>query len=393
MDRDKPTGQCAHVPRFDPSARLDCRTARAPPFRVLYVAAVGVSYSGLVSDAVAKLVSLPYVDVFLIHYDRGGVVTYRPRGGVLDIHDDLAGDGLYTYLPWYRKVRFATTFQDNGTDGEATSKPQHVRRELILSATMRETIVRDYSHVWVADENIAFPPARQLDAFLRTVNASGAAIAQPSMKGSLHPMLAPAHCAVRSTDFVEVMLPIMRTCVFEHVYTHLLVGQRTDWGLDKLWCRYFARFEPWKSRVNRKGGGTCQVITAGRFVKVWSHARKRNESSYSREAAHTEAACLGYFFGHVWSKCSSFCCGEKGLHCPFVGEDDSLSRLGPERICVEKRPGKEKAPIRGSGRGRGAARRAGRAKGRGSGRPARGLARRNAQQLVFRPPRAGPRDM
>ena len=58
-----------------------------------------------------------------------------------------------------------------------------------------------------------------------------------------------SRCAVRHTDFVEVMFPIMRACVFEHVYTALYVGQQSDWGLDKLWCRYFERFEPW-----RRGG-------------------------------------------------------------------------------------------------------------------------------------------
>lgn len=356
-------GSCTSVPRFDPSAQADC-TKAPPPFRVLYVSAVGVSYSGLVSDAVSKLVALPYVDVFLIHYDRGGIVTYR---------EGHAGDGLYTYLPWYAKVRFATTFNDNVTGG--TSKPQHVRRELILDAAMRATVTRDYSHVWVADENIAFPQLRLLDAFLRAVNASGAAIAQPAIKGSIHPMLSPAHCAVRSTDFVEVMLPIMRTCVFEHVYTHLLVGQRTDWGLDKLWCRYFARFEPWKSR--RRGGGdagsgACKVITSGRFVKVWDHARKRNESAYSRQVAHTEAACIGHFFAHLQSQCHSFCCAD--TNDPQCGRlpARSFSRLDPQRqLCVEKGSVGARSALlgtsvvqrrRGHGRGRGSR---GRSVGRG----------------------------
>ena len=91
-----------------------------------------------------------------------------------------------------------------------------MRRELILDAEMRRKVLREYSHVWVADENIAFPEARQLDAFLRAVNASGAAIAQPSIRGSSHSAMAPSsRCAVRHTDFVEVMFPIMRACVFD----------------------------------------------------------------------------------------------------------------------------------------------------------------------------------
>lgn len=279
---------CAHVPKFDPSAELRCPAAsQQPPFRVLFFVVVGQRYSGLISNMCQQLLRLGYVDLYLVHHDNSGIVERTSDGR-------LSG-GAYTFLPWYRRVRYARTATARRT------KAQHVRHELILNTEMRKTVLREYSHVWVADENIAFPDSRQLNAFLRAVNASRAAIAQPSIRGSSHSAMAPsARCAVRHTDFVEVMFPIMRACVFEHVYTTLYVGQQSDWGLDKLWCRYFERFEPWRR------GGACQLITAGRFVKLWDHAR--NTSSYDRDDADRDGLCFELHFERFSSRCVTRCC-------------------------------------------------------------------------------------
>eukprot|EP00966_Prymnesium_polylepis_P093814 2171099-Prymnesium_polylepis.1 len=175
---------------------MDLKSRVAPPaeppaqpstFRALVFAAVSTRVLTKVEYLSRKLQLLD-ADLFLAHYD-GGQAAYQERA-------------------WYReRVRFNVSYRES-------VKSRYLARELFAADERGESLRRDYSHVWLVDEDIAFPSTAYLRYFFSTAVSAGALIAQPAITGVQRPILRPGPpCGVRQTDFIEVMAPLLQTRV------------------------------------------------------------------------------------------------------------------------------------------------------------------------------------
>lgn len=233
-----------------------CRRGRPPPFRVLIFLPVGREHADVVADKCAKLTRLANASLFVVHYDDS--------------------QRLFRAMPWYSRVEFT-----------AVATPRAIkivlaRRLLVHDERMRRVLLSRFSHVWVTDDDVAFPSVRELRRFLAVAARLDAAIVQPATNGSHHSLLHPRRdCTVATpTDFVEFQSPLMERCTFLEAVGVLHKGSRSDYGLDRVWCRWFAR-PP--SRWNLCTA--CAVVAAAGFEKRYG---ARHRHSYDKAAAQED---------------------------------------------------------------------------------------------------------
>ena len=188
---------------------------------------------------------------------------------------------------WFRLVQFSVEYPE-------PVKSRYVANELVFNRRFAVQTLRRFSHVWVFDENVDFPPLSNVRSFILTSAEMGALIAQPAVSGTAWPQLHPQTkngCFARWTDFVEIMMPLLQTRVALDVFEHLLLPQaRTDWGVDQVWCRWVAR------RYGVNSTRACAVIDSGPFAKRVSHT-----AGYSRGIGEVELGCMNKIHARLLS--------------------------------------------------------------------------------------------
>ena len=215
---------------------------------------IGQEHSSIAIEKCERLVRTQNVSLFLAHYDDS-----RSR---------------FSRMPWYARVAFTAVVPRD-------IKIVLARRLLVHDEAMRQIIVKRFSHVWITDDDVAFPETHHLHRFLNIAARLDAAIVQPTTNGSVHSLLRPmpsSPCAdATPTDFVEFQSPLMDRCAFFEAVGVLHHSTRSDYGLDMIWCRWFA------NRPGRWNMCTaCAVVSADGFDKRYGPAHVH---SYSTAAA------------------------------------------------------------------------------------------------------------
>lgn len=118
-------------------------------------------------------------------------------------------------------------------------KMQSLHRVLVEDVHMSNRILSSFSHIWIVDDNVKMPAA-SMKMFLSLVMRSNAYIAQPAVSQSHISLARPKlSCDIRFTDYVEIMAPLVNTCVLQHVLKYLYrKNVYSNWGIDMLWCKY-----------------------------------------------------------------------------------------------------------------------------------------------------------
>jgi len=163
---------------------------------------------------------------------------------------------------------------------------------------------REFSHIWVIDEDIVVPPTHYVAHFLHEVQRHGALIAQPAIVGSAWELLRPhPRCRTRATDFVELMLPMIQLRVAVEAFSSLYRPEaHTDWGVDVTWCKFAAR--------RFLDSPSCVVVNAGHF----SHPKGNSTANYSRGSALEDESCM------------------RAVHAALVSEVKDLACLAEDRF-------------------------------------------------------------
>ena len=208
-------------------------------------------------------------------------------------------------------------------------------RELV-APSFRSRLMR-FSHIWITDEDVLFPPAEHVLRYVKAVQALQLPLAQPAVQSSTHRMLQPwsraapssqrngraplastsTPCSVKFTDFVEVMSPLLQTCAFLDVFLHLYEpAHASDWGLDRLWCRFLAA--RWRIPLCT----TCAAVeSGGTFEKLWG---RQHVSSFKYEEAHADDLCLRARMPTWDSRCVTF--RTRAFECGLRGPRDPKKR-------------------------------------------------------------------
>ena len=170
-------------------------------------------------------------------------------------------------------------------------------------------------------------PAR----FIAAARVLDAAIIQPACLGSIHSLVHPAPlCQARATDYVEVMAPLFDRCAF--VETVLAIHESTisDYGIDRVWCRYFAARRRWDLcdvcaivEVQRMGAPRHGADGApSGFVKRWDLRSRdgviRMGGTYNVTRAVQDDKCVRRKFRAYDTQCLVLGCrgsAEQRTHC------------------------------------------------------------------------------
>lgn len=186
------------------------------------------------------------VSSFLAHYD-GGYEWYQNQG-------------------WYATlVRYSAAYPE-------TSKARYLANAL---ANRYDDVFVFYSHVWLIDEDMVFPPPHHVRSFVSIAARLQAVLTQPTVEAAQSPwavLHSNPDCAVRGTDMVDMQMPLIRTEAAAEIFGNLFPMLATsDWGLDATWCKY----------LEQKYGNAqpiCVVANSGSFHKTVPFQR----SNYSR---------------------------------------------------------------------------------------------------------------
>jgi len=278
-------------------------------FRVLLVIPVGRKKADAVADTCIKAFALN-LTVFLAHYDGSQswyADTYSTTRSSSSHHLNQfqrGGGG------WYQKVWRSVNYTD--------FKANYVRKEIVGDAQLAQLIVREFSHVWVVDDDVRFPSVTRVARFLDTVRKLDPLIAQPAIRGSWQALVTPEQrrklggCHVWTTDFVEVMGPIIKSVVLVDVYSRLLSkSSRSDWGMDMVWCRYAAlryRHENPACLVIDTGGTSAEesfrkadrISARPNYFKFYQH-------SYSTQASLWDKRCMKHNLRPLWTTFQAKC--------------------------------------------------------------------------------------
>ena len=215
---------------------------------------IGRDHSSIAIEKCERLVRTQNVSLFLAHYDDSQT--------------------FYSQLPWYRRVAFSAVVPRE-------IKIVLARRLLIHDEAMREMLLSRFSHIWITDDDVAFPQTHHLRRFVSIAARLDAAIVQPTTNGSVHSLLRPMEsnpCVEATpTDFVEFQSPLMERCAFLEAVGVLHHSTRSDYGLDMVWCRWFAH-KPGRWNICT----ACAVVSAEGFEKRYGSAHVH---SYSTAAA------------------------------------------------------------------------------------------------------------
>mmetsp|Transcript_11389 Transcript_11389/g.24341 ORF Transcript_11389/g.24341 Transcript_11389/m.24341 type:complete len:310 (+) Transcript_11389:136-1065(+) len=173
-----------------------------------------------------------------------------------------------------------------------------------------------YTHLWILDENVLLPQSDQaLAAFARP--PADILMQGPSIKESRLPYMRPdrrcvgngTHATIVRGDFVEICAPLIRLEIIEEMMRALRfsASNRTDWGIDKFWCRWAAMtyalkhssvcavvhpHTPEDTFIKTRAFGKSQFASAARWREATSdlkHSFRINPPSW-RSRCHREAA-------------------------------------------------------------------------------------------------------
>ena len=294
---------CGDGPRVAPAGNLShiveqCWAQPEPKFRVLAFMAVGMKHFGV---AVRKCEAIlrADVDLALAHYDR---------------HVDV-----FRAQPWYPRVAFSFVAP------RPAIKFRLARAALLANATIRNRVYAGWSHVWISDEDADFTHIIGLHRFVASARALDAAIISPSTRNSIHSFIHPsALCQVRATDFVEVMAPLMHRCAFAETLLILHESSVSDYGIDRVWCRYFAARRRWDVcnvcaivEVDRSAWMANGHLGGG-FLK-WRRGRKTAlGATYNLTSALADDKCVRSKFAQYESGCLALGCrglGDERTYC------------------------------------------------------------------------------
>lgn len=157
-----------------------------------------------------------------------------------------------------------------------------------------------YSHLWMVDPDIIFPDSAEVQRIIRSVYTYQAPISQPTVSNSDHIFVHRSKkCTVRSTNFVEIQIPIIRVSVLPHLLPLFPDKHTLDWGIDMVWCQ-FVKSIFWVRDA-------CVVINSN-----FKHPKRRYTSknrSYSiSEGKATEKCMFTLFPSHWVTKQVTFSC-------------------------------------------------------------------------------------
>ena len=250
---DLPPTVCCPSPYSPPTPDV------SPPLvastRVLLVTPVGYRARDNVRARCRTIGALRQVDFYAAHYD--------------------ASAAWYARQPWFRGCAVAASTLSDRVKGSIVKK---------LLARHRTHWYSLYSHIWLVDDDIVFPPTAYVARFLSQATERGFLISQPAIFGSMHSDVKPRDgCTIAQTEFVEIMASLVRLDVLERVlHVFLSPNATSDWGIDQLWCKYAANLYP--------AAAACGVVTSGVFRHAVSSPAAR--STYSHSDARRDQACL-----------------------------------------------------------------------------------------------------
>lgn len=101
---------------------------------------------------------------------------------------------------------------------------------------------RRFERVWLPDADLVPSSAEAIRRVISSARMHGAIIATPAVQGSSHVHMRPMQgCAIRHTDFVETMAPLVMTRYADVIY-ELQSSRESDepWGPDMVWCKLLA---------------------------------------------------------------------------------------------------------------------------------------------------------
>jgi len=253
-----------------------------------------------------------------------------------------AGSRLpYAAQPWYNRVRY--------TDVPPSPAVKTVLAKRLLLHTVA---LNAFTHVWMTDEDVIFPAPPGLRHFVDFAVHIGAAVLQPSMIGSVHPFLHPGKepllCKVWATDFVEIQSPLIHRCAFAEVLTRIHTSNRSDYGVDRVWCRYLATIYPWTLCT------ACAVVESRLFEKAQAPPQQRDPSgsvvfnvhrhSYDMNAANADDRCVRQRFASYDSGCLVLGCHKPATRCTgttpasLLDQRAAMEGLGERsNLCIKGR--------------------------------------------------------
>ena len=246
--------------------RLPTRTLAAPPqvnsgagAKVLAFIPLGQKQAFNIKDMCSRLVH-PTVDakLFLGFYDNS-----QP---------------WYQALPWYDGIRSSVRY----TATRIGAQKSRFFADEVVHGLFSTEIKREFSHIWLMDDDLIFPSVPYIAYFIDTVVRSKSLIAQPAVVNAHWEFLRPhPTCGVCATDFVEIMLPLMQSHIVDDLFGRLLRPQaQTDWGLDLIWCKY--------AEAVYKTPRPCLVVNSGEFRHP---IRGSTPANYSRVTGLEEESC------------------------------------------------------------------------------------------------------
>eukprot|EP00962_Isochrysis_galbana_P022084 scaffold6556_cov106-Isochrysis_galbana.AAC.2 len=157
-----------------------------------------------------------------------------------------------------------------------------------------DKLVSEYTHIWALDENVLLPPSDEaLSAFARPPD--DVFFLGPAIKMSRLPYARPdhrcssrceAHATVVRGDFVEVTAPLMRLEAFVRAARALRFSctNRSDWGLDKLWCRCAAA-----AAHRRDPLSVCAIAHPKTANASFVKSRSQGKSLFSNHTRYRQA--------------------------------------------------------------------------------------------------------
>ena len=246
---------------------LPARTLAAPPqvrsgaeAKVLAFIPLGQKHALNIKEMCSRLVD-PVIDakLFLGFYDNS--------------------QAWYQAQPWYDRIRSSVRY----TVTRIGAQKSRFFADEVVHGWFSTEIKREFSHIWLMDDDLIFPSAPYIAYFIDTVVRSKALIAQPAVVNAHWEFLRPHQtCGVCTTDFVEIMMPLMQSHIVDDLFGRLFRPHaQTDWGLDLMWCKY--------AEAVYKNPRPCLVVNSGEFRHPIGGS---TSAKYSRVAGLEEESCI-----------------------------------------------------------------------------------------------------
>jgi hypothetical protein len=163
---------------------------------------------------------------------------------------DRSVHAMWTAGPAAPNYDLFLIYYGNGPDSAAADAKYYVRRKgfkwehLHHVAEEYASTLQQYDRIWCPDDDIACTTA-DVNLLFELFECHKLQIAQPAIaKGdfSFRGLTQRRGSILRYSPYVEVMCPIFtREALFK--LKHTFIENRSGWGIDWIWPRYFARHE------------------------------------------------------------------------------------------------------------------------------------------------------